>query len=172
MKQFEIYHWLVTCDLFSLCACCWDFIFFFLMIRRPPRSTLFPYTTLFRILRQLRRTEGLRFRHRRRLARRPRHRGATRPGTRLRRKPQRLKSGGRGLPACRAPDSKERAPRQMNSLGERELIRAENQTSRELWKCSRFQNLWREIERSAVWGQREAPQRQGSVSFGSGFSGE
>src|SRR2546428_13907088 len=26
-------------------------IFFFLMIRRPPRSTLFPYTTLFRSLR-------------------------------------------------------------------------------------------------------------------------
>src|ERR1039457_1847239 len=26
---------------------CW-FIVFFLMIRRPPRSTLFPYTTLFR----------------------------------------------------------------------------------------------------------------------------
>src|SRR3712207_8142621 len=25
-----------------------DVIFFFLMIRRPPRSTLFPYTTLFR----------------------------------------------------------------------------------------------------------------------------
>src|SRR3712207_8432209 len=25
-----------------------DFDFFFLMIRRPPRSTLFPYTTLFR----------------------------------------------------------------------------------------------------------------------------
>src|SRR5258708_26781347 len=25
-----------------------DFLFFFLMIRRPPRSTLFPYTTLFR----------------------------------------------------------------------------------------------------------------------------
>src|SRR5438309_3314259 len=24
------------------------FVFFFLMIRRPPRSTLFPYTTLFR----------------------------------------------------------------------------------------------------------------------------
>src|SRR5256885_14414911 len=30
-----------SCDLFSV-------IFFFLMIRRPPRSTLFPYTTLFR----------------------------------------------------------------------------------------------------------------------------
>src|ERR1051326_4426975 len=29
---------------------CFDFysLFFFLMIRRPPRSTLFPYTTLFR----------------------------------------------------------------------------------------------------------------------------
>src|SRR2546430_7964400 len=25
-----------------------DSVFFFLMIRRPPRSTLFPYTTLFR----------------------------------------------------------------------------------------------------------------------------
>src|SRR5574337_1410441 len=30
---------------FSTIACCH---FFFLMIRRPPRSTLFPYTTLFR----------------------------------------------------------------------------------------------------------------------------
>src|SRR3989449_7057133 len=27
---------------------CLHFFFFFLMIRRPPRSTLFPYTTLFR----------------------------------------------------------------------------------------------------------------------------
>src|SRR5690606_40117847 len=33
-------------------------LFFFLMLRRPPRSTLFPYTTLFR-------SRGLRFRHRR-----------------------------------------------------------------------------------------------------------
>src|SRR2546422_8273283 len=41
-----------------MCACCYVclsvrvihffFFFFFLMIRRPPRSTLFPYTTLFR----------------------------------------------------------------------------------------------------------------------------
>src|SRR2546430_14941203 len=30
------------------------FFFFFLMIRRPPRSTLFPYTTLFRSLHLLR----------------------------------------------------------------------------------------------------------------------
>src|SRR5690348_17996794 len=29
------------------------FFFFFLMIRRPPRSTLFPYTTLFRSLLQI-----------------------------------------------------------------------------------------------------------------------
>src|SRR4029077_2864208 len=30
--------------------CFWCiFFFFFLMIRRPPRSTLFPYTTLFRL---------------------------------------------------------------------------------------------------------------------------
>src|SRR2546422_2888672 len=28
------------------------FFFFFLMIRRPPRSTLFPYTTLFRSIRK------------------------------------------------------------------------------------------------------------------------
>src|SRR3712207_9356948 len=32
-----------TCQLSTVC-----FYFFFLMIRRPPRSTLFPYTTLFR----------------------------------------------------------------------------------------------------------------------------
>src|SRR5216683_7115640 len=32
----------ILLDLFSI------FFFFFLMIRRPPRSTLFPYTTLFR----------------------------------------------------------------------------------------------------------------------------
>src|SRR2546429_7324483 len=35
---------LLSMDRFSLC-------FFFLMIRRPPRSTLFPYTTLFRSVR-------------------------------------------------------------------------------------------------------------------------
>src|SRR2546426_9288759 len=29
-----------------------DCLFFFLMIRRPPRSTLFPYTTLFRSVRE------------------------------------------------------------------------------------------------------------------------
>src|SRR5256885_10715557 len=37
----------VFCFLFNLSLPCTLF-FFFLMIRRPPRSTLFPYTTLFR----------------------------------------------------------------------------------------------------------------------------
>src|SRR2546427_6872138 len=38
----SIVHLYVSCQLHFL------FFFFFLMIRRPPRSTLFPYTTLFR----------------------------------------------------------------------------------------------------------------------------
>src|SRR5215471_20999447 len=42
-----------------LAACLLVFFFFFLMIRRPPRSTLFPYTTLFRSARDL--PEGSRF---------------------------------------------------------------------------------------------------------------
>src|SRR5271166_6986547 len=33
---------------YSSFFCSFVFFFFFLMIRRPPRSTLFPYTTLFR----------------------------------------------------------------------------------------------------------------------------
>src|SRR2546430_5900134 len=33
---------------FDIFFCILFFFFFFLMIRRPPRSTLFPYTTLFR----------------------------------------------------------------------------------------------------------------------------
>src|SRR5437764_15296912 len=33
---------------FFLFVSFYSFFFFFLMIRRPPRSTLFPYTTLFR----------------------------------------------------------------------------------------------------------------------------
>src|SRR5207253_7652846 len=36
----------------------WVFLFFFLMIRRPPRSTLFPYTTLFRSQRRPREAWG------------------------------------------------------------------------------------------------------------------
>src|SRR3989442_4914682 len=34
------------------------FFFFFLMIRRPPRSTLFPYTTLFRSVLQTQQAAG------------------------------------------------------------------------------------------------------------------
>src|SRR6266704_5296453 len=38
------------CIVFNVLSCLLFFVFFFffLMIRRPPRSTLFPYTTLFR----------------------------------------------------------------------------------------------------------------------------
>src|SRR5256885_10942417 len=36
-----------------------DFFFFFLMIRRPPRSTLFPYTTLFRSVGRVVRQRGV-----------------------------------------------------------------------------------------------------------------
>src|SRR4030066_1115406 len=43
----------------SLTLCCPSSFFFFLMIRRPPRSTLFPYTTLFRSLRCQRCKKGL-----------------------------------------------------------------------------------------------------------------
>src|SRR3712207_7629797 len=37
-------------------ACLRYSVFFFLMIRRPPRSTLFPYTTLFRSYRHVSKT--------------------------------------------------------------------------------------------------------------------
>src|SRR5436305_5596670 len=45
----------ILCPLFHIFI-----FFFFLMLRRPPRSTLFPYTTLFRSNRL--RSFGLRFR--------------------------------------------------------------------------------------------------------------
>src|SRR5215216_6917109 len=61
------------------------FFFFFLMIRRPPRSTLFPYTTLFRSRRPLPRDQRPRRHHlgprppgRLRLRRGPRDRKSTR----------------------------------------------------------------------------------------------
>src|SRR4051794_41838788 len=49
MDSFEVTssacYWILSHTFFFLHCCN---IFFFLMIRRPPRSTLFPYTTLFR----------------------------------------------------------------------------------------------------------------------------
>src|SRR6266487_6024847 len=38
----------ICCAVFSRFLALFPLVFFFLMIRRPPRSTLFPYTTLFR----------------------------------------------------------------------------------------------------------------------------
>src|SRR5256885_17146717 len=41
-------HYFYIFSYFISCILPYFFFFFFLMIRRPPRSTLFPYTTLFR----------------------------------------------------------------------------------------------------------------------------
>src|ERR1039457_7488043 len=46
------------CVCASSCCCCFVCFFCFLMIRRPPRSTLFPYTTLFRSTYTLSRSPG------------------------------------------------------------------------------------------------------------------
>src|SRR5258707_2478446 len=48
-----------------------NFHFFFLMIRRPPRSTLFPYTTLFRSLAVERNEREVRAQHAKRLRLQP-----------------------------------------------------------------------------------------------------
>src|SRR5438094_8275381 len=74
-----------------------SFTFFFLMIRRPPRSTLFPYTTLFRSVRR-----GGDYRPDRRLARPQLARGVglredRRPARRPDRKSTRLNSSHRTI---------------------------------------------------------------------------
>src|SRR5256884_59829 len=51
LKKKKAYY--VGVAIYRLCACFYTILFFFLMIRRPPRSTLFPYTTLFRSLKAL-----------------------------------------------------------------------------------------------------------------------
>src|SRR2546422_2507139 len=48
--QFVVFIWLCFLFVFHLLFATCFLFFFFLMIRRPPRSTLFPYTTLFRSL--------------------------------------------------------------------------------------------------------------------------
>src|SRR5476649_2995462 len=47
-KSFCFTNYINLNELSLYLACFIFFFFFFLMIRRPPRSTLFPYTTLFR----------------------------------------------------------------------------------------------------------------------------
>src|SRR6266487_5866289 len=48
-NQFDLFIYISQNDfIFMVYIVCLSFVFFFLMIRRPPRSTLFPYTTLFR----------------------------------------------------------------------------------------------------------------------------
>src|SRR5207248_11698342 len=48
--------------LFLICIFFFFFFFFFLLLRRPPRSTLFPYTTLFRSPDPRKRSTGVRHR--------------------------------------------------------------------------------------------------------------
>src|SRR5258708_20575441 len=85
------------------------YIFFFLMIRRPPRSTLFPYTTLFRS--RARHRERFAF-HSRGPQRRP---SAARPGRRG------AVAGARGhpehvsLPHRRRPDRSEEHTSELQS---------------------------------------------------------
>src|SRR2546430_5163809 len=77
--------------------------FFFLMIRRPPRSTLFPYTTLFRS--HVRQDDRGRIRRRR-------------PVLRLQGRPQREpRRGGLGDPAerVRGPRHQDRKSTRLNS---------------------------------------------------------
>src|SRR5438034_11764818 len=62
---------------------------FFYMIRRPPRSTLFPYTTLFRSPDE--RAGGLELRHLRRRGRPGARRGVRRGGQRRRQRPRHVR---------------------------------------------------------------------------------
>src|SRR3712207_7907232 len=78
------------------------YCFFFLMIRRPPRSTLFPYTTLFRSVR----AQGLR-------AERDRHRQP--PGGRHRDGAHRPGGAGGGREGLRPPGGRDRKSTRLNS---------------------------------------------------------
>src|SRR5262249_62328817 len=48
MQSPRMLHLTLLSQMYSYIPCVLSFQLFFLMIRRPPRSTLFPYTTLFR----------------------------------------------------------------------------------------------------------------------------
>src|SRR6266850_4860395 len=48
MLRFVVFYVLAVIFILLIVFCLFCFFFFFLMIRRPPRSTLFPFTTLFR----------------------------------------------------------------------------------------------------------------------------
>src|SRR6266516_2661126 len=91
------------------------FFFFFLMIRRPPRSTLFPYTTLFRsrqghrrqVLRQRRHSQrpgGARHRTRHPAAIEPQHANRIRSGSLQAAQPHRaMRQSPQAIPAHRHP---------------------------------------------------------------------
>src|SRR3712207_7155033 len=86
-------------------------MFFFLMIRRPPRSTLFPYTTLFRSL------PGRRAALRRSWAGAGRRRGRGGRGRRRRASPAR-----RGGPRARATPGAARSEEHTSELQSRQYL--------------------------------------------------
>src|SRR5258707_8327046 len=69
-----------NCTSFNIIPC---HIFFFLMIRRPPRSTLFPYTTLFRSVAVVEERRAKTARERSHRCKRPNRRAEDRKSTRL-----------------------------------------------------------------------------------------
>src|SRR3712207_8699471 len=88
--------------------------FFFLMIRRPPRSTLFPYTTLFRSLRRGRERRSPR--GARPLGRAQRERvGRVGLPTQSRAHGQRRRREGAGHPPTRAVRHRDRKSTRLNS---------------------------------------------------------
>src|SRR2546426_9971014 len=54
LVDYHISYFVLSSCFFTRNCILFSFFFFFLMIRRPPRSTLFPYTTLFRSWMRLR----------------------------------------------------------------------------------------------------------------------
>src|SRR3712207_7238647 len=88
------------------------------MIRRPPRSTLFPYTTLFRSARRVRRRRGTR-------VRRPAARGAdhhTGSAVRGRRCAPPPDAERRHRRACRAPQAVVRSEEHTSELQSRQYL--------------------------------------------------
>src|SRR5216684_4663673 len=85
------------------------FSFFFLMIRRPPRSTLFPYTTLFRSERHRRRSG------RERRAQHPRRRARPRGGPSFRSEEHTSELQSRLHLVCRLLLEKKKKPKSRSS---------------------------------------------------------
>src|SRR3712207_7059662 len=99
------------------------FFFFFLMIRRPPRSTLFPYTTLFRSGAE----DPLRLPTLRRRCAGDAPQGAPDPGSRLPRSEEHTSElQSRQYLVCRLLLEKKKKLKSMNTVYIREVITAQH----------------------------------------------